>query len=183
VSPIDPNQWTWWDGANDRRQTLIVKKNEGGGLDMREEGELEVLNGVADAILSTITPDLRMPLYSCKKCGYGGPIQFPHPKHPDRPREICDVLAEPVKRQEILPSDPEAAKAVYALAYKIGKEWKIAPKIFPTFGQAFDVWLGHRTEKLLGDALKTYFGGVPPEDVIIVSLTTGSSKKVLEGSL
>lgn len=180
---IDPNLWSWWDGANDRRQTLIVKKHEGGGLDIREEAELLVLNGVAEAILCAITPDLRAPLYVCNKCGYGGPIQFPHPKYPDRPAETCNYMAAPVERKEIIPSDPEASKAVYALAYKVGKEWKISPKIFPTFGEAFDVWLGLRTEKIVGDAFKTYFGGVPPEDVIIVSLTNGSSKKVLESQV
>ena len=179
---IDPTQWSWWDVANDRRQTLILKKHQGGGLDAREERELITLNNLAEAILSAITPDMRMQLYNCNRCGYGGPIQYPHPKHPNTPNDMCDRMADPVERKEIIPSDPEASRAVYALAFKVGKEWKISPKIFPSFGAAFDVWLGHRTEKIMGDALKTYFGGVPPEDVIIVSLTTGSSKKVLESA-
>lgn len=78
-----------------------------------------------------------------------------------------------------MPADnSKNAEEVYTLAYKIGKEWRLSTRFFNTFQEAFHIWIEVRGEKLLGDAMNTYFGGVPPEDVVVVSMTRGSSAKV-----
>jgi hypothetical protein len=43
----------WWDVANDRRQRLIVKKHQGGGLTEAQENEYKMLQAIADLMIST----------------------------------------------------------------------------------------------------------------------------------
>lgn len=51
----------WWDVANDRRQRLIVKKWQGGGITKAQEGELAMLQEVAGAIMNYSGPLRRLP--------------------------------------------------------------------------------------------------------------------------
>lgn len=51
----------WWDVANDRRQRLIVKKHQGGRLSKAQAVELEMLQAVADLMISTYSPPPRPP--------------------------------------------------------------------------------------------------------------------------
>lgn len=46
----------WWDVANDRRGRLIVKKHQGVGLTKAQEEELVLLQQVADAIITYVSP-------------------------------------------------------------------------------------------------------------------------------
>ena len=55
----DPNDWGWWEVANDRRQALIERRHLKGGLTPDESQELDVLQGVAELIVDTFSPGRR----------------------------------------------------------------------------------------------------------------------------
>jgi len=46
----------WWDVANDRRQRLINRKYNGEGITDAQEGELKMLQGVAELIMEYASP-------------------------------------------------------------------------------------------------------------------------------
>jgi hypothetical protein len=60
----------WWDVANDRRQRLIVKKYQGGGLSEAQAVELGMLQTIAELMISTYSPPPRVheTQWACVKC-------------------------------------------------------------------------------------------------------------------
>lgn len=58
MTKAKPEEWGWWMPANERRCQLLARKHLGDGISEEESVELEVLQGLADLVISQVGPDL-----------------------------------------------------------------------------------------------------------------------------